>query len=96
MYLNQAAIADDTAMRGRVAQAAAQEGCADAGLDPDQWTYEWRRVWASAPGWDAAWESSLAGHPNDPDYTPGEDPGVITDQMILTQVQAMMPFTRVV
>lgn len=93
MYSTQAAIADDPAMKARVAQCSAQEGCATAGLDPDLWTYEWRRVWSSAPGWDAAWESALAGDP--PNESPGTDPAVISDAMILGQVQSMMPFTRV-
>lgn len=91
-YSSQALMADDPYLKVRVAQCAAQEGCAtEAGIDPDLWTYEWRRVWASSPGWDVAWESALAADiPN-----PGADAGVITDGMILTQVQAMKPFARV-
>lgn len=92
MYLTQAAIADDQHMRLRVAQCAAQEGCAtDAGIDPDWWTNEWRRVWSAAPGWSEAWESALAGGVAEP----GADPAVITDAQILSQVQGMKPFTRV-
>lgn len=91
MYLTQSIIADDPYMRLRVASCAAQEGCAETGIDPDAWTSEWRRVWASSPGWDAAWESAQAGGVE----TPGSDPAVITDGQILAQVQAMMPFTRV-
>lgn len=93
MYHTQGLIADDPAMKIRVAQCAAQEGCTDEGIDPDLWTYEWRRVWSAAPGWDEAWESALAGDP--PNLSPGSDPAVITDAQILSQVQGMKPFTRV-
>ena len=89
-YLTQGKIADDASMRVRVASCAAQEGCAQAGIDPDTWTWEWRRVWSSAPGWDAAWESAEAN--NNPN--PGVDPAVITDSEILSQVQSMKPFER--
>jgi hypothetical protein len=97
MYLTQGLIANDTDMLSRVAQAAAQEGVAAAGIDPDIWTWEWRRVWAAAPGWSEAWESALAAHPpeTEPDYRPGADPAVITDPQILSQVQSMTPFTRI-
>ena len=95
-YLTQSAIAADGAMAGRVAAAAAEQGVTTAGLDPDVWAYQWRRVWAAAPGWDAAWESWLASHPdNPPGVTPGTDEAVITDAMVLAQVQAMMPFAAV-
>ena len=84
-YLTQDEIASNRAMLSRVAQAAAQE---QVPADPDRWTYEHRRTWASAPGWDAAWESAKVSHP-EPEYDPGEDESVITDGMILSQVQAM-------
>jgi len=58
-------------------------------MDPDRWTLEKRRVWAAAPGWDAAWESARVSHP-EPDYDPGTDGGVITDGQILAQVQSML------
>lgn len=41
-------------------------------------------VIAAAPGWDAAWASAVAGG----NETPGRDPAVITDPMILSAVQA--------
>jgi hypothetical protein len=91
MYLTQGDMAADLAMCIRVASCAAQEGVTDVGLDPDVWTRDWRRVWSAAPGWDAAWESAVAGGVPDP----GSDPGVITDGMIRSQVQAMMPFQPV-
>jgi hypothetical protein len=92
VYLTQGLIAADAAMVTRVAQAAAAEGVADAGLDPDWWTTQWRRVWAAAPGWSEAWESALAAG----NETPGQDPAVITDAQILSQVQGMMPFRSII
>ena len=95
MYYTQGQIADDQDMRIRVAQCAAQEGVTNEGIDPDLWTYEWRRVWSASPGWDAAWESALA-NPDKPEgYSPGADPACITDAQILSQVQGMTPFKRV-
>jgi hypothetical protein len=89
-YLIQNEIASSSTMLVRVAQAAAQE---NAPGDPDRWTYENRRDWAAAPGWSEAWESFLASHPpvegETPD-DPGADEGVITDGMILSQVQSML------
>lgn len=91
-YLNQSAMANNAAMLERVAQAAAEEGKPD----PDTWTRDNRRTWASAPGWDDAWASALASHPppapGEPFvgvYDPGSDEAVITDGMILSQVQSM-------
>lgn len=92
MYLTQAEIADDVAMHNRVAQAAAQEGVTDAALDPDWWTTQWRRVWAASPGWDSAWESARAAG----NEHPGADPAVITDAMILSEVQSMKPFVSII
>jgi hypothetical protein len=83
-YLTQDDIATNLAMQARVAQAAAEQGTDD----PDEWTFTHRRTWAAAPGWDDAWESAKVTHP-EPDYDPGSDEGVITDTMILAQVQAM-------
>lgn len=89
-YLDQSEIAANQAMLARVAQCAAQQGEAN----PDGWAHEHRRTWASAPGWDAAWASALAGHPpvegETTLYDPGSDEAVITDGMILSQVQAML------
>lgn len=91
-WMVQSEIANDVHMRGRVAQCAAKNGCAsEAGIDPDLWSAEWSRTWASAPGWWQAWASNLAGGGTDP----GANPGVITNGMIDSQVQAMIPFTRV-
>jgi hypothetical protein len=53
------------------------------------WVANMRYVWASSPGWGAAWDYALAAHPDDAAYEPGQDPGVITDGMILSAVQAL-------
>jgi hypothetical protein len=94
-YLTQDEIAGNGSMAARVAQAAAGE---NVPYDPDRWAYEHRRTWSSAPGWDAAWESFRASHPDpEPPWPdgyvpadPGADPGVITDGQILSQVQSML------
>lgn len=95
-YLEQAEIAGNASMFSRVAQCAAEQSISD----PDGWTHTNRREWAAAPGWAAAWASAQASHPPpdppDPDnpvppYDPGADEAVITDAMILGQVQAMNP-----
>lgn len=87
-YLTQDAIANNVSMLNRMAQAAASEGVPG---NPDNWVSDRRRQWAAAPGWDAAWESALVSHPDDSEYDPGADEGVITDGMILSQVQSMNP-----
>ena len=83
-YLTQAHIAGNSAMYERVAQCAATEGFAD----PSGWASANARTWAASPGWDTAWESALVAHPQ-PDYDPGADEAVITDGMILSEVQAI-------
>ena len=91
MYLTHSIIADDPYMRLRVASCAAQEGVTAVGIDPDEWTRQWRRVWASSPNWDSKWESAIL---NDVEE-PGKNPGVISDGDILATVQAMKPFHTV-
>jgi hypothetical protein len=92
-YLTQNDIASNRSMNNRVGQAVAQEGWP---AQADSWTEVYRRGWASAPGWDAAWESAKVNNPPDPDappgvaYDPGADEAVITDAQILAQVQAML------
>jgi hypothetical protein len=86
-YLTQDEIANDEWMQARVAQCAATEGFTP---DADAWTIDRRRYWAAAPGWDAAWEYAKNTHPGEPEYEPGKDEAVITDPMILSQVQAMI------
>jgi len=94
-YLTQNEIANNASMMNRIAQAAAEQNIGTPVLDADRWAYDNRRDWAAAPGWDDAWESYKASHPDDgdpetPAPDPGADEGVITDGMILSQVQAMM------
>lgn len=84
-YLVQDEIARNEAMNSRIAQAAASEGIVD---NPDSWVFNTRRVWAAAPGWDGAWASYKVSSPG---ADPGKNEGVITDAMILSQVQAMIP-----
>jgi hypothetical protein len=86
-YLGQSAIAGNQSMAARVAQCAAQQEIPN----PDQWTSVNRRTWAASPGWDDAWASALASHEDNPSYDPGADEAVITDAMILSEVQAIMP-----
>lgn len=93
-YLDQADIANNGAMFSRVAQCAAEQNI----TDPDGWTHQHRREWAAAPGWADAWASAQASHPppdppdppDAPAYDPGADEAVITDSMILSQVQTML------
>lgn len=85
-YLTQHEISESPAMRNRIAQAAAQEGLS---TDPDSWVFNLRRFWSSAPGWADAWGYYRASNPGVDD--PGVNEAVITDSMILAQVQAMTP-----
>jgi hypothetical protein len=82
-YLGISAISKNQSMRDRVAACAAAEGHDF----PESWTVQWSLHWASAPGWDAAWASAEVG---DPGADHGKNEGVITDGMILAQVQAVM------
>src|SRR4051812_43066568 len=91
-YLAISEIANDDPMVERLRASATQQshlGNAPQITDPLTWVDLNRYVWASSPGWGAAWDSALAGHPDDPDYEPGKDPAVITDGMILSTVQAL-------
>jgi hypothetical protein len=91
-YLSISEIATDDTMRERMRAGATQQsylGSAPEITDPLTWVDLNRYVWAASPGWGAAWDSALAGHPDDPAYEPGADPAVITDGMILATVQAL-------
>lgn len=87
-YLNQNEIAESLAMRNRVAAAVASEGTAFT-PDADSWTFNYRRYWSAAPGWADAWASYKVSNPTVTD--PGANEAVITDSMILSQIQAMGP-----
>jgi hypothetical protein len=86
-YLTQSKIAANQAMNERVIQCAVGEQISDG----QNWAYQHQREWAAAPGWDDAWEYALNVHSSDQNYDPGTDEAVITDGMILSQVQAMNP-----
>lgn len=97
-YLSIAAIAGDEFMTERMNAATTQQwylGNINLGANGNnpynvtQWVYGNRYVWASSPGWGAAWDSALASHSDDPTYEPGKDPAVITDGMILATVQQL-------
>lgn len=98
-YLSISAIATDEHMIERLNAATTQQqhlGNFDAGytntaapFSAQAWVHDYRYVWASSPGWGAAWDYALAAHPDDPEYEPGKDAAVITDEMILSAVQAL-------
>jgi hypothetical protein len=90
-YLSQSIMADDQYLRLRVASCAAQEGVTDAGINPDEWTLEWKRVWSAGTGWALKWEEAQSGGVVDP----GAQPDVITDDMIKDQVNLLKPFKHV-
>jgi hypothetical protein len=100
-YLSISEIANDQPMTERLNAAVTQQQHlgnidvnvpqATAPYSAIYWVEQNRYVWASSPGWGAAWDSALAAHPPDtePDYEPGQDPAVITDGMILATVQQL-------
>ena len=59
--------------------------------DPIQWQLANMLDVCAQPGWDAAWSSAQAGG----NATPGRDPAVITDGMILSGVQSVLGNTAV-
>ena len=81
-YNSVADMAEDLALNRRLTAAVAKEGI----LDPKGWLYprNWQVV--SAPGWDAKWDSAVAGGVSNP----GADEAVITDGDILSAVQAVI------
>jgi len=85
-YSTHAAIASDPLLRGRVTACAATEGVAA----PAAWTAHviWHIIGAD---WIAAWESWMATHSEHvAGISPGDDGTVVTDQMILSAVQARL------
>jgi hypothetical protein len=84
-YLDQSEIASNVTMYERLAQCAVEQDVPE----PEAWVQAHRREWGAAPGWDAAWAYAQASHPDDRNYDPGRDEAVITDGMILAQVQSM-------
>jgi hypothetical protein len=74
-------MAQNQDLAARVQACAAQE----IDGDPYQWTAANMLDLAASPGWDAAWSSALASG----NETPGRDPAVISDGMILSAVQSI-------
>jgi hypothetical protein len=89
-YLSIAQIANDTQMNERIRACAAQQQNLGAQINSDTWGWENRFFWASSPTWGEKWDYAHATHPDDPSYQAGADPAVITDQDILTTVQALI------
>lgn len=80
-YLGISKVSNSGSLRDRVIACAVQEDISDY----QNWVYEHRWEYAAAPGWAAAYESAeVSGNPD-----PGAAPDVITDGMILSQVQSM-------
>ncbi len=79
-YATHAAIVQSGSLRQRLTACAAQEGV----TDPPRWvnTVAWT-LWGN--DWIAAWDSAEAA---DPGGDHGADPAVVTDQMILSVIQA--------
>lgn len=78
-YLTQARLAGDQAILHRVTACAASEGIGD----PSYWAQAHSWVLSAQPGWDDAYGYAFRSGVE----SPGEDEGVITDQMILAAVQ---------
>lgn len=79
-YSTIATMQNDIALDQRITAAAAQE---QKTKPYGEWVAEYRWDIVSTPGWAEAWESAVASGVENP----GNDPGVITDQMILSAVQ---------
>ena len=80
-YLDIANMTQNGALVRRLTAAAAQEGEAE----PEGWVQAHRWTLCAAPGWADAWGSAEASGVADP----GADESVITDPMILSEVQAI-------
>ena len=81
-YKSVADMAENFALNRRITAGAAKESIDN----PQQWTQLYRWEVAGQPGWDAAWDSAVAGGVPDP----GADEAVITDGMILSGIQAVV------
>lgn len=81
-YKTVADMAESFSLNRRLNAGAAKESIEN----PTQWVNLYRWEIASQPGWDAAWDSAVAGGVTDP----GADEAVITDGMILSGVQAVV------
>lgn len=89
MYSTIATMARDYWLAQRLTAAAVQEGKTKP---YEAWVEKWKWELVATPGWAEAWESAVAaGLPAlGSGYSSiGDDPGVITDGMILSAVQPM-------
>jgi len=89
-YQDVANMAEDWPLRMRLIAAA-------AAVHPDNpMTFVEEQIWriTGQPGWDAAWTYARLTHPDDEDYEPGEDEGVITDAMIYDGIQQVSGAVR--
>lgn len=98
-YLSISTIANDEFMNERLNACVVQQlelGSIDIGTwgtgqgGALSWVVNNRYLWAASPGWGAAWDYALAEN-NGPNYEPGQDATVITDEMILEAVQQLAP-----
>jgi hypothetical protein len=96
-YLGISAIANDTYMTERMRACVIQQmylGTLDQSITDQDAALNWvgrnSYVWAASPSWSEKWASALASHPDDPEYEPGKDVAVITDEDILATVQALI------
>jgi len=80
-YKTVADMAESFSLTRRLNAGAATESI----TDPVSWVNAHRWELASSPGWDAAWNSAVAGG----DADPGANDAVVTDPMILAAVQAL-------
>lgn len=94
--LAQATMVDDNGLIGRVAACAASHGVAE----PRTWAVQNRWALGAQPGWGVAYAQALAKEtPGDPAAyvaTAGSDPTVITDQMIMDGVAAVLDGSQAV
>ena len=80
-------MSNDQALMGRCRAAAARKDIEGFECkDPTMWVAVNRYAIVAAPGWGAAWQYAV----DSGNESPGDDPTVITDPMILAQVEALL------
>ena len=87
-YADIAALQEDTDFARRTIASYAVETLSTGGPDPASWQAMHAWDMAAQPGFGDAYASALAADP--PIERPGNDPGVITDGMILSAVQGLI------
>lgn len=80
-FRSQADLAVDHHLQRRASACAAREGIPE----PEAWALAHSWELSAQPGWDAAYESAVLNG----NLSPGNTQNVITDQMILSAVQAI-------